>query len=163
MAHPYQQYREKHPGQKKAKERVSRRASGGATSADASIGRKAISLHAAEHKELKAEGKKSGGRLDKYARGGKTKGKGGKKGNNTKINIMVAPKVGNEAPPPVPPTDLGAAPPPMPPKMPLGPPAGGPMGAPMGGPPMKRGGKVGMKAGADSGEGRLQKAKAYKR
>ena len=65
MAHPYQQYREKHPGQKKAKERISHRASGGSVSADASIGRKAISLHAAEHKELKAEGKKDGGRLER--------------------------------------------------------------------------------------------------
>jgi hypothetical protein len=160
MAHPYQQYREKHPGQKRAKERVRGFASGGSVSKDASIGKKALALHSAEHKELKAEGKKDGGRLDKYARGGKTKGK---KGGHTKINIMVAPKLGNEAPPPVPPAAMGAAPPPMPPKMPLGPPAGGPMGGPMGGPPMKRGGKVGMKAGADSGEGRLQKARAYKR
>lgn len=151
MAHPYQQYRERHPGQKKAKERIAHKASGG--SAVSGIGRKALALHAAEHKELKAEGKASGGRLDKYARGGKTKSR---KGGNTKINIMVAPKSGESPPPALPPAPIGAAPPPpMPPKMPI-PPAPGPMGG-----PMKRGGKV--MAGSDSGVGRLQLRKLHQK
>lgn len=162
MSHLYQQYREKHPGQKKAKERVKGYASGGSVASPAPAKPKALATGGSA--DIKTSGYASGGRLDKYARGGKAKGKGGKKGAHTKINILVAPKSAGDAAPPMPPEALGAAPPPMPPKMPLMPPPGGPAGGPpLGGPPMKRGGKVGMKAGADSGEGRLQKAKAYKR
>lgn len=160
MAHLYQQYREKHPGQKKAKERYSHKATGGPVSAPAS---KPKALATGGSADLKVSGFASGGRLDKYARGGKAKGKGkgGKKGGNTKINILVAPGKDKEAAPGMPPPDMGAAPPPMPPKMPLAPPPGGPMGGPPGmpgmPPPMKRGGAA-MNAGADSGVGRLQKA-----
>lgn len=157
MAHPYQQYREKHPGQKKAKERVGKHSD---IKEDTVLVKKAMAahdkqMHGGKHTDLKSIGMKSGGRLDKYARGGKAKAK--KSGSHTKINIMVAPKSGEGPPPALPPSPIGAAPPPpMPPKMPMPPPPG-----PMGG-PMKRGGKVKMTAGADSGEGRLQKARAQK-
>lgn len=87
-----------------------------------------------------------------FARGGRSKGK---KGSKTNINIIIAGKDKEEAGPPMPP--------PMP-KPPMAPPPGmAPPGGPMppGMPPMKRGGKVPMKAGAETGQGRLDKVKAY--
>lgn len=78
-----------------------------------------------------------------YARGGKA--------GKTNINIVIAPQeklAGPAMPPPMPP--------PMPmPKPPMAPPPG------MGPPGMKRGGKI--TAGAESGVGRLQKAKSIKK
>lgn len=89
-----------------------------------------------------------------FARGGRTKkGKG-----NTNINIIIAGKDKEEAPP------MPMPRPPMAPPPGLEPP-GGPAGAPpMPGSPMpamKRGGKVPMKAGAETGQGRLEKKRAY--
>lgn len=89
-----------------------------------------------------------------FARGGRAKGK---KGSTVNIAIINGGK-DKEAAPPMPP---------MMPKAPMAPPPGmdapgAPGGMPTGGlPGMKRGGKVPMKAGADSGPGRLDKAKAY--
>lgn len=93
------------------------------------------------------EGRASGGRLDKLARGGRTKGK-----PSVVVNVISSKDAGG--PPAMPP-----APPPMP--MPPPPPPGGPMGGPpgMGGPPpgppgaMRRGGAVKKRAeGGSMGE-----------
>ena len=104
--------------------------------------------------DLKVPGKASGGRLDKFARGGATK----KAATNVNIAIVVpsGSKGGEEPPMVLPPGGPGGPPPGMegpPPGMPpMGPP---PMG------PMARGGRL-PTAGAESGVGRKQKAKLYK-
>lgn len=146
MAHPYNHVREKKPGQKRAHEMSKHFKSGGAVKL-ATGGAVKLKTGGATHTDMKAEGGAVSGRLDKRARGGGTKKHG--KGHHTHINIMVAPKGGDGAPPP----GLGAGgppmgAPPMAPKGPMTPPMGGPMGAgPPGMPPkppgmMKRGGKV---------------------
>lgn len=155
------------------------RAEGGAVS-DAAEDRKEVArgvhkhearLHKGEPKTpLKhggaVEGEKpSGKRLDRYAKGGRTKHKG------STVNVIVAPGGQGAQPVPVPhpvpvPVAAGAPPggPPAMPPRPMGPPGGlgaaGPM--PPGGPmPMRaRGGGVKMTAGALSGEGRLEKKRA---
>jgi len=175
MTHPFANLREMNAGRKKAGQRM-KEACGGAVkyATGGSVKSAKPSAHAAGG-EVKAVGKASGGRLDKLARGGRTK-KGGK-GNHTKINIIMAPKGDAGAPPP----DLGAGPPPMGappmvPKGPMGPPPGalgaGPPGMPPGMPPpkppgmMSTGGKiyplkkVAVKGG-DNGMGRLGKKRAY--
>lgn len=134
---------------------------------DRALFKKMIAQH--EAGETKAEGKKSGGRLDKYARGGKTKGKHG-----NHVNIAIV-NPGKDQAGAMPPPGGMPMPPPKPPMMPPPMPPGGPMGGPPGMPPgmkppgmMKRGGrtyarggKVHMTAGADSGVGRKQKIVAY--
>lgn len=207
MAHPYSEHKEVHKGRKRAQEMAKHFKSGGAVklATGGSAGTFKRGGHAKEEAEVKAEGKASGGRLDKRARGGGTK-KGGK-GHHTHINIMVAPKGGDAAPPPglgaggPPPPPMAGGAPPMVPKGPMPPPPGGPMGG-AGGPPgmpppgmkppgmmksggkvysglsskanikdwaerassnsrYEKGGKVPMKAGSMTGEGRLEKKKAY--
>ncbi len=103
--------------------------------------------------EYKIGGAVSAPRADKFARGGKAKGK---KGTTINIAVIGGGKEGAEGAPPMPPM-------PKPP-MALPPPGAGPGGPPGGAmppgmPPMKRGGKVGMTAGAETGVGRLQKAR----
>lgn len=156
MAHPYQSSREKHPGQAKAHDRVKGYARGGAAKFG---GGKSFGKTMDDNGDVAVPGKKG---RNKFARGGKAK----KGGNHVNIAI-VNPRAGGDkggaamgGPPPVggapalPPPGLGAGAPP---------PGGPPMMPPPGGPPpgtMKRGGKVGMTAGADSGVGRKQKARA---
>lgn len=118
--------------------------------------------------DTKVPGRKAGGRLDTFARGGRTKGKAS---HHTKININIAPKGphpadGAASPAPLGPPPMGGGPPPPP----MGPPGGGlPPGLGAGPPPgmkppgmMARGGGIKMKGGAETGPGRLDKAKAYK-
>ncbi len=150
MAHPYSHIREKNPGKKRAHEMSKHFKRGGKVHGDEAED-KAMIKKMVKKEDLKAEGGAVKPRLDKMARGGKAK-------HHTHINIMVAPKGGDGAPPP----GLGAGGPPMAPPMgpkpPMGPPPGGPMGAgppglPPGMPPpgaggpkppgmMKRGGKA---------------------
>lgn len=152
MAHPYNHLKEKKPGSKRAHEMSKHYKTGGAVKL-ATGGAVKLKTGGAAEGDMKADGGAVSGRLDKRARGGGTKKHG--KGHHTHINIMVAPKGGDAAPPDLgaggPPPPVGA--PPMVPKGPMPPPMGGPMGAgpppgmpPPGGPKppgmMKRGGKT---------------------
>src|SRR6266700_3420241 len=103
MTHPFQSYREMHPGQKRGKQRMKEACGGGVKYATGGAVKSAKPAAHAAGGEIKAVGKASGGRLDKLARGGRTK-KGGK-GNHTKINIIMAPKGADAG---APPPDLGA-------------------------------------------------------
>src|SRR5215510_1303106 len=87
------------------------------------------SMLAQHDEEMKPEGRKSGGRLDRYARGGRTK-------SPTTVNVIVAPGGGDKQPLPLP-LPAGGPPPPPPPPMPPRPPMAGPPGPPgPAGPPM---------------------------
>lgn len=142
---------------------------GGGVHSDEKEDRKLISKMLKEHE--KVEGRARGGRLDKFARGGKTKHHKG-----TQVNIAVVNPSHHGGPPSAaggPPAGGGlpapGGPPAPPPRPPMGPPGAGP-GMPIGGPmagPMKppgmmnRGGKVRGQKGGDNGVGRKDKAKMY--
>lgn len=172
MAHPHSEHREHKAGRDRARHILKDGGHGNPSShSDEAADKRLFNRMIAQH-ESKVHGIKAKGRLDKYARGGRTK-------HGAQVNIAIVTPHGKDkdhdnaaASPAVPPPGAGlAARPPMPPPgaMPP-PPMGGPppgMGAmpPPGmrppGRPFKRGGKVGMTAGSFTGEGRLQKKKAY--
>lgn len=174
MAHPFSQHAEHKASKSRVHSMFKHLARGGRASSPASAAPvvKKATGGSVKHADMPVVGRASGGRLDKMARGGKTKG-GKKHGNHVNIAI-VNPKGGAEAGAA---PALGGAPPPSPLRPPMGPPMGAPPGLPPGGPPgmppkppgmMKkggrayaRGGKVPMKGGGDSGVGRLDKIKAY--
>ena len=174
MAHPYSKHNEAAAGKAKAASMTKGYKKGGAVHSDEAQDRKLIKsmMDKEEKSEPKVEGKASGGRLDKFARGGGTKGKGKHKGGNH-VNVVIAAPHGSPPGMGAAPADpAGGLPPPpgggLPPGPPMGMPPGGPPGMPPGQPPMKRGGrayaaggKVKMTAGAQTGEGRLEKKKAY--
>lgn len=176
MAHPYASSREDKVGKSRAKDFTKGYATGGAIGAYKAGGAVAPAKKAGGG-EVKVAGRASGGRLDKFARGGKVKKK-----PETQINIAVVQPSGNSPsqdgsapagmpPPGGPPPGMVAPPPPPPPSMPPMPPMAGGMppkppgmmqrgGAVKG---FKRGGKVtGQKGGAETGVGRLDKVKMQK-
>lgn len=165
MAHSHHAHRAHHVSKSRAKHILGHKRGGGVGSEahGKAIAKKMGRLaHEMErHEAAEMHGHKGKGRLDKRARGGGVKGK-----HHTQVNVIVAPHKGSPS--------LGAGAPAGPGALPPAPPPGGPPMAPPPGaggmPPMKRGGRtykrgggVKMTAGADSGEGRLQKARAIRK
>lgn len=173
MAHPFQEHRSGSASKKRAG-MMMKAAGGKARHSDEAADKKLIKKMIAQHEKSEHDvpGFKRGGRVDKFARGGKAKGKQG-----TQINIaVVAPSGKNQPDADALPGGPAAAP--MPPRPPLGAggppvlPPGGPMAGPPGMPPpgmkppgmMKRGGKVtGQRGGSETGVGRLDKVRMQKK
>lgn len=183
MAHPFASSRADKVGKSRAKDFTKNYSTGGSI-AVYKAGGAVTSAKKASGGEVKVAGHATGGRIDKFARGGKVK----KKPEN-QINIAIVqpskdspPSDGSTpagmglpppgGPPPPPPPPAGAMPPPPVPMAQPGPP---PMGPPPGMRPpgmMKRGGAVkgfahggkvtGQKGGGDTGVGRLDKVKMQK-
>jgi len=151
VAHPHHEHREHVSTRKRVGHILKGHKHGGGVHADAKADKKLFGKMIAEH-EHKAHGGKSKHRLDKFARGGKAKGK---HGNHVNIAI-VSPRSHDDAgaapggPALPPPHPAMGGPPPGPPGLPPGLPPGGPPGMPPGMPPpgmkppgmMKRGGGV---------------------
>lgn len=164
MSHPHNDLRD-HLVQKSRVSHIAHRASGGRVHDDDAEDRTLIK-GMVKPSAMKVEGKKAGGRIDKRARGGRTKHKG------TNVNVVVAPQGGGDKTPvPVPVPGGGGPPGGMPVRPPMLPPPGGggmppgvggggpPPGGMPGGPPMmhSRGGrayKSGGRVGPAFDEGR---------
>lgn len=129
MAHPYAEHRQHKVESSRAAVLTKGYASGGAAHPDAAQDRKLVKAMV-KTKALKVDGQKgTSARLDRYARGGKVKGKGA-----TNVNVIIAPQGGGDhSAPPMPPLSAGAAG--GPPSLPAPPPAPAMMKPPMGGPP----------------------------
>lgn len=102
MAHPYKQ--ESRASERGKIKSLTGFAKGGRPHSDAAEDRKQFAklYKSAEAKETKIEGHKSGGRLDHYARGGKTKHA------KTKVKVVLMPPTNPDVAPPSAPV-LGAA------------------------------------------------------
>lgn len=118
MAHPYASVKQDKVERSRVSKMTQGCASGGSVHSDAAQDRKMVKSMV-KSSALKMEGAKSGGRLDKYARGGAVKKA------STNVNVIIAPQGGaGGAPMPVPPVGgpavpPAAGPPPMPPGMPV--------------------------------------------
>jgi len=147
MAHPFNEHRQHKVEHSRVSQITRGYATGGAVKHDDEAeDRKLIRSEMRKH-DMKAEGRKNGGRLDRphRAHGGKV----GKGSGKTQVNIIVG--RGNDQPPaimpPPPAPPMAAAPPPRPPMPPPGPPPGA---APPPGmmPPRANGGRAYAKGGA---------------
>lgn len=169
--HPYKEHHEYKAAQKRVGHLLKGHKSGGATHGKSHGGGKSF-MKRAMSEQVSVQGKKSGPRLDKYARGGAAKKKHGNHVNIAIVNPHHEPSgAAGPTPPPVAPALGGGAPVPGP----MGPGGPGGPGMPPPGLPMKppsvmkrggkvkyaRGGKVKMTGGGDSGVGRLDKVRAY--
>jgi hypothetical protein len=155
MAHPMQEHRQHKVEHSRVSALTKGYASGGGVHSDEAEDRKMVK-GMVKPGALKIAGKKAGGRLDRYARGGSVK----KTKGSTHVNVIVAPQHGGAGAPMMP-AGGGAMPmppvmPPHPPMMPPGagaPPGGMPSGLPQGMPPgmalgpHSRGGRTFAKGG----------------
>lgn len=137
MSHPYQSSRQHLVEKSRVSSMCKGYATGGAVSPGGTGAQPATKRATGGSVALKVEGKKSGGRLDKFARGGAVK-KGA-----TNVNVIIAPQGGGAAalplPPVVPQAPMAGPPPPMPP---MAPPGGPPMMQRSGGRAYASGGSV---------------------
>lgn len=131
MSHPFANLRQSKVERSRATDMTKDcYAGGGAVSRTAA---KSVAKSTAKSKAMKIDGKHAAPRLDKFARGGKVKGKGA-----TNVNVIIAPQGGGAG------AGAGAAmmpKPPLPamPPPPMAGPPGMPPGAGAGGPPMPPG------------------------
>lgn len=132
MAHPYSEHRQHKVERERAHHMTRGYASGGAVHSDAKADA-ALIRHTVKKSALKADGGAVNPRMDRRARGGRTKAKKG-----TNVNVIVAP----HSTPPMLNTPPGGVPAPIPRPPAVSPPmappagmAGMPPGLPPGGPP----------------------------
>ena len=124
MAHPMNEHRQHHVEKRRAHHMIKGYASGGAVETN---DKKSVEKSVRKG-EMRAEGKLPKHRMDKRARGGRTK-----HGGKTVVNVIAGGHPGMGAPPMMPPPGAGpAVAPAMPPRPPM---AGPPMGMPPGGMP----------------------------
>lgn len=147
MAHPFNNVRD-HKVQHSRVSSITKACGGMASGGHTDVAEdKALISKMVKKTALRATGGAVKARSDRpaRARGGRTKGKGLKKGSKHTVNVIVAPQSGNPGMPPRPPGPPGVAAgpppglaPPMPPRPPMAGPAG-PAGGVPGGPAMPPG------------------------